>query len=480
MLMIGVSTGQNITNLIPAVHENFNIDEFILLESSTAKRLKWTDGISKVLKLKNIQLEVLDIHNIDNNIIEIKTFIENRIKDFKEPIYWNLGGGQKPQQIAIWEIFKKRNSDKNIPDIVCYANQDDKGIMEIWEYNENILIQKEEKIKVKLNAEEIFNVFGCNAVGQTKKIYEKDKFIEHQNIPNLLKFNEFREYFFRLPQVNYDIERQPLSLFQIREILNKEKKELNTKFFDVLSIMIESNKIENLIKNKDYRQIAFNSALKKTNLLFEIFNIIKSNLSPPVIEVENNELKLILKREEIIINDVIVKELTNQKLKKSADLFENIIADKVKNLLETEDHNIVEAYTNYEIEKYGRYVAEYDVLCVTNKGTIIALDAKTFNFESKDIDARLYNLEQGSGYYRTFSAVFPYDYDDIGKEYFKPIEELPFQLSKRNFSFYVVNDSHKSNFWIKKNEEKKIIKSLIKPIEDDCIKCRTLNEFIRN
>jgi len=44
----------------------------------------------------------------------------------------------------------------------------------------------------------------------------------------------------------------------------------------------------------------------------------------------------------------------------------------------------------------------------------------------------------------------------------------------------VVNDSHKSNFWIKKNEEKKIIKSLIKPIEDDCIKCRTLNEFIRN
>jgi len=343
MLMIGVSTGQNITNLIPAVHENFKIDKFILLESSTAKRLKWTDGISRVLKSKKIQLEVLEIHDIDNNIVKIKNFIENRIKDYKEHIYWNLGGGQKPQQIAIWEIFKLRNSEKNIPDVVCYANQDDKGIMEIWEYNENILIQKEEKIVVKLNAEEIFNVFGYSAVGRPKKIYEREKLIEHENIPNLLKFKEFREYFFRLPQVNYEIERQPLSLFQIREILNKEKKELNNKFFEVLSSMIKSNKIEYLIEKKDYRQIAFNTALKKTNLISEMFNIIKSNLSPPVIEVESKELNTILKRDEIIINDDIVKELTNQKLKKSADLFESIIADKVKSLLEFEDHNIVEA-----------------------------------------------------------------------------------------------------------------------------------------
>ncbi|HOJ38269.1 MAG TPA: hypothetical protein PLI27_04330 [Ignavibacteriales bacterium] len=42
--------------------------------------------------------------------------------------------------------------------------------------------------------------------------------------------------------------------------------------------------------------------------------------------------------------------------------------------------------------------AEYDVLCVTKFGTIETLDAKKFFFLiKKDLDARLFNLEKGSG-----------------------------------------------------------------------------------
>lgn len=54
------------------------------------------------------------------------------------------------------------------------------------------------------------------------------------------------------------------------------------------------------------------------------------------------------------------------------------------------------------------------MFCITNRGTILTLDAKTYDFKNKDIDARLYNLEQGAGFYRKFVVVIPFDFEDIG------------------------------------------------------------------
>lgn len=494
MLMIGVSTGQNITNLIPAVQESLNIDNLILLETATANKHNWSVGISNVLERKKIKTEAIKLDGIDDNINEIIKIVNNRISGIQEKIIWNLGGGQKPQQIAIWELFKKRNLENKIPDIVCYANQDDKGILDIWVYENDKVIQKTENIDSILNAKDIFEVFGCELKGSPKKIYEKDKKIDFEFISDLFEYEEFREYFFKLPQASYEIQSKPLTLEFIREILNRERVELSERFFDTISIMIKNlnlsesditdfkKNIKNTSKleiNTGKKRNLFNNAIKKNNLLSVIYDLIKKHIPHPIIELKNHKLKNVLKKEQIVINSDLIKELSNQKSNKSAEVFETLIAQRIKKLLENKEHNIIEAYTNFEIEKYGRTVAEYDVLCVTNKGTIIALDAKTFNFESKDIDARLYNLEQGSGFYRTFSAVFPYDYEDIGKDFFKPIQDLPIQLNKRHFSFYVINDSRKSNFWIKKNVAY-IEKSLTKPGDEGWVECKTLESFIKN
>jgi len=479
--MIGVSTGQNITNLIPAVQESLKIDNLILLETATAHKHNWSSGISNVLERKKIKTEAIKLDVIDDNINEIIKIVNTRISGIQEKIIWNLGGGQKPQQIAIWELFKKRNLENKIPDIVCYANQDDKGILDIWVYENNKVIQKTENIDVKLNAKDIFEVFGCQVIRNPKKIYERNKISDFENILDLFEYKEFREYFFKLPQVSYEIQRRPLTLEFIIETFQTEQVVVSEKFYDTISNMISklNSKNLNIITDSETRRRIYMSSIKKTNLLGFFYDLLKKHIPHPNIELDNQKLKDLLKKNQIVINNDLMMELSNEKYKKAAEVFEVIIAQRVKNLLETKKHNVIEAYTNFEIEKFGRTVAEYDVLCVTNKGTIIALDAKTFNFESKDIDARLYNLEQGSGFYRTFSAVFPYDFEDIGKDFFKPIQDLPIQLNKRHFSFYIINDSRKSNFWIKKNVAY-IEKSLTKPGDEGWVECKTLESFIKN
>lgn len=48
--MIGVSTGQNKTNVIPAVQESLKIDNLILLETATAKKYNCSVGILSILE----------------------------------------------------------------------------------------------------------------------------------------------------------------------------------------------------------------------------------------------------------------------------------------------------------------------------------------------------------------------------------------------------------------------------------------------
>ncbi len=99
MIMLGVSTGQNITNLIPVIQKNCK--KIILLETSSAIRNSWSDGLKKVLENRNVEFESINISGFDIDIEKIKNKLLDYFDNFKEPIYLNIGGGQKPQQIAI-------------------------------------------------------------------------------------------------------------------------------------------------------------------------------------------------------------------------------------------------------------------------------------------------------------------------------------------------------------------------------------------
>jgi len=483
MIMIGVSTGQNITNLIPAVQKGMKVTKFVLLETSTAISRKWSQGLLDVLKQRKISVECISLEGIDSHISNIQTKLSDTFKDEKEPMIWNLGGGQKPQQIAIWEVFKMRNEALKIPDIVCYANQDDTGILEIWEYQNGKLTTRTEKISINLSAEEIFKVFGFNFKEQPQLIYQKQNLTSFDYVPDLLKFQEFREFMFRLPVQNQETINQSLTFQYVKDVLNKEKATianlLSRANIELLSILQKENGINNFKNNTNYQSNKSLQAVNKVDFIKELTELIKQNLPFETIEVKNEELKNSIQTSDLIITRSYLQELTNGKYNKTSFYFEHIVIQRVVNLLQSTEHNVIQAFANLKTERNGQQVAEYDVLCVTEKGTILALDAKTFEFENKDIDARIYNLEQGSGFYRKFSAVFPYDFEDIDNNWFKPVRRLPFDLTKKGFKFYVINESSNNNFWVK-NENGTVLKTENKPTEAGWIECKVLDNFLQD
>lgn len=302
-----------------------------------------------------------------------------------------------------------------------------------------------------------------------------------------MKYQEFRQFLFELAK-NYAFQKDaqtPFTLDEISQILKSKQSEIE-------------NSISGRLLNTSYK--FFNTENQRKNLMVslrshlfgnidnrgkvrkgELIKWLEQPVQTRIFEISDKlqtELGLLHPRIEIT-NDTL-KSLTN--FNKTADYFEKIVSQRVREILLTYNHPIIEAYSNLEIARtndIGKITAEYDVLCVTNKGTIIALDAKTFEFTGKDIDARLFNLQEGSGFYKKFSVVIPLDFDDVDTG-FIPTEtiNLAFNLKKKKLDFFVVsNHSKESSYWIGKTASG-YEKSLQEPDNDDWIECRPLTKAI--
>jgi len=483
MLHIAVSTGQNITNLIPVMQPGIGVSRVWLLETATAQRSHWSAGLMGVLERRNITVKQIPLEGLDSDITGMIKKLKQLLEKEAEPVWWNLGGGQKPQQIACWETFKYRNETLEIPDKVCYTNQDDIGLLETWSFKEGLPKRSIERIKVNIGAAEIFKVFGFNIKGNPTLIYKDKKVCKTLDVFDWIPIPEFREFFFLLAATKQVNEQSTISPTTLHNYLKSSKSKFANLAADTVGRLIKILQNENgfisFDENYDFRLNKTNQSLKQSDFIRTIFNIIQDAIPVPIIEISNEVLKRKLSSDCIELNYKSFEILTDNHFHATGPYFEQVVIQRVKKLLETKPHPITEAYANLEIEKDGNTIAEYDVLCVTEKGTIIALDAKTFKFENKDIDARLYNLEKGSGFYRTFSAVFPYDWEDIGKSWFNTLASLPFDLNRKKFSFYIINDTNEpADFFINKDIVGKIIKSPNKPVEPGWIQCRNLDSFI--
>lgn len=483
MLMIGVSTAQNITNLIPAVSKGLGTTDFLLLETSTAKKNQWSEGLRAVLEGRGINVESLGLEGIDSNIVEIKERVLKEVTTIRDPVIWNLGGGQKPQQIPLWEIFRERNAS-GISDQVCYANQDirDHSELEIWKVDSSGSLWKDaHEIEVDLTAHEVFKVFNFD-VRNTTPIY--GKVAENiREVKDLMAYKEFRRFLVELPQKT-----DAANGLKFADDFDEIKDYLQEKRTLVEDALLQKLwACSQLINQRDSKGLSVSLAsflIGNSRRNGEIVKWLQDPISIKGIPINDLSLRQIMEipddQTEVNVTPDTLEAVTGDR--KAADYFEKIVVQRVRNLLNNRGHKIVEGHANLEIVRDDNpeiIVAEYDVLCVTNKGTIVAFDAKTFDFENKDIDARLYNLEQGSGFYRTFSAVIPLDYEDVGSTYLpKELVNLTFKLSKR-MSFFVVSYSTKGkSFWITKRNGI-VEKTLKRPKERDWVECKPLdNVFI--
>jgi hypothetical protein len=440
ILMIGVSTAQNTTNVLPALQ--MKIDYFVALETSAAHARKWSNGMYQVLKDRGIKtLDPIILNPEDDSRIDIISNKLHAIIPDDVEVLWNLGGGQKAQQFALWKTFTERTKNGK-DEIACYANPESKKL-DIWEFNSDTesLDYYDTEIDVDISTAEIFSVYGYD-VEYGEVLYKNGKAQKKfTGISDLMNFMEFREFVFKLPKTSFD---EPLNQNELSRSDLKNKQRANTAFFE--------EKIKDFLQEKfiEKQQVNISEILAIVPALRKRFNQLNLNLflknnQTETIQITNPSLRGLLKKitgcdlSELEISTEFLQRYFRQN--KISFLFEEILCDKIISLL-PERTKINEIYSNVKVFKNGDMVGEHDILIVTNWGTVISLDAKTFDVQIKDLDARLLNLRNGAGRYVEFIPVFPYYEEDSEQDYFpNQVLRLPGKISSKGFKYFTFNNS---------------------------------------
>ncbi len=166
-VMAGVSTAQNTTNLVPFVQ--FGVQEMLLAETNRSKEKKWATGITKVIEDRDRKCHLFSIGDGDN-LAHMIAEIDKAAKKH-DSVCWNFGGGQKMQQLAMFNVFQQRlASDKR--DWACYSDPALRVIQIIETDPDNDMILDNENIVTDsyLKMEEIITVFAGSTGGKKSKL----------------------------------------------------------------------------------------------------------------------------------------------------------------------------------------------------------------------------------------------------------------------------------------------------------------------
>ena len=97
--------------------------------------------------------------------------------------------------------------------------------------------------------------------------------------------------------------------------------------------------------------------------------------------------------------------------------------------------------------------AEYDVLWLTDWGTLIVFDAKTFKFAKKEVNSRQYVLQKIAGAALSFFPVIPYYTADLAEHAMSDtLKSLPFDLAQKTNKIFVLSDKSHA-FWLTREVE---------------------------
>ncbi|GMU86203.1 MAG: hypothetical protein AMXMBFR48_14450 [Ignavibacteriales bacterium] len=450
-IMVGVATEQNSTNILPALQ--LKINHFISLETSGAARANWSSGLEELLADRNVGFEKLVLLPAEDSRIDIIiSKIREMLKEYSNfEVIWNLGGGQKPQQLAMWQCFLTSQL-VNVIQSACYTNPV-KHEIELWSLAENNLTYKTIQLKNELPAEDLLKLYGFKTSG-SRQIYSKWNKDNKPVNEKLWEDKKFREFSFRVPAVKEDEDMQLDNLVRkvSFELLEREKKELAKTIEKTVKGLKPS--IDTMLNANPLQ--AGNSILKAIRKKEE--EILRSSLPFKRMKTQSSKVFNNLSRDYFDGNDIILsydafKQMTGRA--NPARYFEFVLECRIQSVLEKDNHHILYAYSNVEVYTNDSkvLVAEYDILLVTEWGTLIALDAKTFEFERKDANARLFNLQQAGGRYVQFIPVIPFDPDDCSEEYFPDkLKRLPVFCKNQKMKLFIITAKPKYEKFTLTNE----------------------------
>lgn len=451
MVMVGISTEQNTANFIPAVL--LNVQKLILFESSKAQFDNWSEGIKAALSNRKIETQLIQIPNGDETRIDVlELLLTTKLNDI-DSVYFNVGGGLKPQQLAMWQVFRNRRGMHK--DTVCYANQNGRvPSLELWDYEEESLRYNTIPIYANFTIKEILLVFGKEIINEKNL-----KTLENlEMVDDWLDFQEFREYLFKRASSGYfahdDVDAYTIS--EIDEIIRQNLKV--PRFSAELTNTLTKSIIKKLELNSDGDidlPITLNKLRKAILNSFtdSFIHLLRRDPSSEKIAVKDSKLIEELKKKQLqathlIVNKNYIKNVSTGE-SKFAFYFEKVLFQRIKAILEGNQHNVSDVWFNISTVELssGMPIAEYDVLFCTRFGTLVALDAKTYGFEKKDNDARLLNLEKSGGKFVKLVPVLPLYRQDIETDYLpKVLKTIPSRFKERGVPFASIMEKELADY----------------------------------
>lgn len=435
LTMVGVSTKQNTTNAIPCLQLKANA--MVLVETEFAKKNNWSDGLNQVMRKRGIScLPPIVLSNTISSRIElIRDLVLERLQS--EPaVLFNLGGGQKSQQIGLWEVFTLRN---NPNDMAAYANPEN-GIIEIWKRESGKLLHSSISFESSLGVLEILTIFGRvidsydeNPADYKGKLYELYQNSDMRRVFNSVAYKINEEEKEEVPVFGLDI-KLVFNNFKIFELItaytkSKTYKEKQQEFEALVKklMVLVNPQLKPLLPHYYTPEIRAKELIMDLNIHgFSSENgfpkwwtkVFVPSLREAIEGQRNTALEVVINvpdgMKPLAPGKFTIQELA-QKIcgkPKLGFFFEEIFWDWLQHEGKVYTGGVVEILKNLKLDNpthQGQNEAEHDYLIATKKGTLVSLDAKLGEITSKDLNARLLQLNRASGTYARFAIVTPLD-----------------------------------------------------------------------
>lgn len=450
-------TQENSVNLIPLFHLKSNTDIKI------ATLAIYNDEIKEQLKDLKVVLEDKSIKSKtaveckDYNEAEVHQIIEDNGLDQYDVII-NIGGGQKSHTLFMHELYYTLHKTDCKPTLIypdmTRTSEFGEPVIRKWIGEKAIAAPSKENILLKkdsLKLKHLLKAYGVEAL--------RDVFMHDDTAPIFHRFENF--------YTNPDF-RKLVKNFYVNDLTYRHYGEALHKYFITQQIdlhksnewgkaILKLNTMTNLEKNLKEHFKEQKKEQKCENLLDNSFlNLSSQNEVPSIKDCqhaffrETNSGNNYITSSERIKDDYgkyshekekKIKDLNGDKIKGkewTPGLYFEVAMQKLVN--EKLNKNIIDSAFNLHLfdRKSYRHLAELDILLMSDKGRLLAIDAKGGSrFEVKDYQSRLYIQKQSFGSFIEFTAILYCPHSDHNDDKVNPYLKIAYSYAKNNIDFYI-------------------------------------------
>jgi len=436
------STQHQVVNLVPAITEE--VDYIVIFTTKTA--YDWSRNLQPVLDKRNIKYEIVPVQlDTETDIGQFSECIKNELDKYKDrEILLNSGGGQKPWAMAVMKVFIESDNDSLR---VVYTEANTRQL---------VFISKDMRSELKdysidLSLEEILTIYGYTFWVSSNAEEAKTQNINLKNINEDISFSKaiknsafacgflfsseaFRKAFF--PSMIKD-DQTVFNGFELKTKIQGIIKHCRPHLETLKPVYCKGQHPEELLKKIESEKMSTDDLKKILRQFYsqpkydqfwkpvKNFMIEKAieNLSAEYQNPLNNGIKYNEAEENELIDcftqldgQIEFEESLIKSVRypfKNGEFFEKMVLSEVLKFYETDAGKkyINEIWINVRTQKKenptSKNEAEYDIVIVSNFGTLILLEIKSAKFDNHTAKGQERDVLKKSGPYGKAIMIGP-------------------------------------------------------------------------